>query len=297
MLSMDVYEEVVRVRKHGGRAALATIVRRLGSTPRKDHAKMLIHEDGSFVGTVGGGCVEAEVWEAAKRVMDSGTAALLNYELTQEDAESEGLVCGGTVEIFVEPILPDPKVVLMGAGHVGQAIAEASHRVGFQVAVLDDREAFANAERFPDAQETIVSPYESGLEQIQIGPMDFVLVVTRGHSHDQIALEQAIQTKARYVGLVGSRRKIQLLVKNLLEKGYAPEAFDRLYAPIGLAIGSETPEEIGVSVVAELIAIRKGVHQRSEKQLFIVKVLDKVKQQSLPTDPPSQNTTEEVQVG
>ncbi len=289
---MDVYEEVVRVRKQGERAALATIVRRLGSTPRKDHAKMLIHEDGSFVGTVGGGCVEAEVWEAAKRVMDSGTAALLNYELTQEDAESEGLICGGTVEIFVEPILPDPKVVLMGAGHVGQAIAEAAHRVGFQVAVLDDREAFANAERFPDAQETIVSPYESGLEQIQIGPMDFVLVVTRGHSHDQIALEQAIQTKARYVGLVGSRRKIQLLVKNLLEKGYAPEAFDRLYAPIGLAIGSETPEEIGVSVVAELIAIRKGVHQRSEKQLFIVKVLDKVEQQSLPTDPPSQNATE-----
>ncbi len=298
MLVMDVYEEVVRVRKHGGKAALATIVRRLGSTPRKDHAKMLIHEDGSFVGTVGGGCVEAEVWEEAKRVMNSGSAALLNYELTQEDAENEGLICGGTVEIFVEPILPDPKVVLMGAGHVGQAIAEAAHRVGFQVAVLDDREAFANAERFPNAQELVVGPYESGLEEIQISQTSFVLVVTRGHSHDQTALEQAIQTQARYVGLVGSRRKIQLIVKNLIEKGYAPEAFDRLYAPIGLAIGSETPEEIAVSVVAEVVAIRKGVHQRSEKQLFIVKVLDKVKQQALQeTDPPSQNPPKEVQVG
>ena len=298
MLFMDVYEEVVRVRKHGGKAALATIVRRLGSTPRKDHAKMLIHEDGSFVGTVGGGCVEAEVWEEAKRVMDSGSAALLGYELTQEDAENEGLVCGGTVEIFVEPILPDPKVVLMGAGHVGQAIAEAAHRVGFQIAVLDDREAFANSERFPHAQETVVGPYESGLEQIQIGPTAFVLVVTRGHSHDQTALEQAIQTKAQYVGLVGSRRKIQLIVKNLLQKGHAPDAFDQLYAPIGLEIGSETPEEIAVSVVAELIAIRKGVHQRSDKQLFIVKVLDKAKQQALQeTDQPSQNLPKEVQVG
>lgn len=291
---MDVYEEVVRVRKQGAKAALATIVRRFGSTPRKDHAKMLIHEDGSFVGTVGGGCVEAEIWEEAKRVMNNGSATLLSYELTQDDAENEGLICGGKVEIFVEPILPDPKVVLMGAGHVGQAIAEAAHRVGFQVAVLDDREAFANSERFPHAQETVVGPYTSGLEQIQIGPTSFVLVVTRGHSHDQTALEQAIQTQAQYVGLVGSRRKIQLIVKNLLEKGHTPDAFDRLYAPIGLEIGSETPEEIAVSVLAELIAIRKGVHQRSEKQLFIVKVLDKAKQQALQAD---QGETKEVHVG
>ena len=282
---MDVYEEAVRVRQQGGRAALATIVRRLGSTPRKDHAKMLIHEDGSFVGTVGGGCVEAEVWEAAKRVIDTGSATLLSYQLTQDDAENEGLICGGTVEIFVEPILPDPKVVVMGAGHVGQAIAESAHRVGFQVAVLDDRASFANSERFPDAQEIVVSPYESGLGQISISPTSFVLVVTRGHSHDQTALEQAIQTQAQYVGLVGSRRKIQLIVQNLLEKGYAPETFNRLYAPIGLPIGSETPEEIAVSVVAELIAIRKGSHKRSEKQGFIIKVLEKAKQKTVKDSP------------
>ena len=282
---MDVYEEAVRVRQQGGRAALATIVRRLGSTPRKDHAKMLIHEDGSFVGTVGGGCVEAEVWEAAKRVIDTGSATLLSYQLTQDDAENEGLICGGTVEIFVEPILPDPKVVVMGAGHVGQAIAESAHRVGFQVAVLDDRASFANSERFPDAQEIVVSPYESGLGQISISPTSFVLVVTRGHSHDQTALEQAIQTQAQYVGLVGSRRKIQLIVQNLLEKGYAPETFNRLYAPIGLPIGSETPEEIAVSVVAELIAIRKGSHARSEKQGFIIKVLEKAKQKTVKDSP------------
>ena len=276
---MDIYSEIVRVRKEGRKAALATIVRRLGSTPRKDHAKMLVYDDGSFIGSVGGGCTEAEVWQEAKRVIEGGQAAYLKYELTEEDAENEGLVCGGTVEIFVEPILSEPKVILMGAGHVAQAIAQVADLVGFQVAVTDDRESFASAERFPQSQEIVAAPLEEGLKQIAVTDNSFLLVVTRGHRHDQIALEQAIQTRARYVGLIGSRRKIQLIVENLLQKGYGPETFDRLYAPIGLEIGSETPEEIAVSVIAELIAILKGVHQRHEKQLFVRKVIEKAQSQ------------------
>ena len=272
---MDLYQEIARLRSEGRRAALATIVRRLGSTPRKDHAKMLVYEDGSTLGSVGGGCTEAEVWQESRRVIESGRASMVKYELTETDAENEGLVCGGTVEIFVEPILPEPRVILMGAGHVAQAIAEAAHRVGFQVAVTDDRESYASADRFPHAEEIEVTPFERSLEEIRVTENSYILVVTRGHRFDQMALEKAIQTPARYVGLVGSRRKIQLIVENLLEKGHPAEAFHKVYSPIGLDIGSETPEEIAISVLAELIALQKGVHQRSEKQKFLLKVLEK----------------------
>ncbi len=266
---MDVYQEIVRIRERGESAALATIVRRLGSTPRKDAAKMLIREDGTTLGSVGGGCVEAQVWQAACQVIRSGKAQLVRYELTEEDAENEGLVCGGTVEIFVEPIVPDPRLVILGAGHLGQAICRLAASVGFRVTVIDDRETFANPERFPDAERILVRPMEKALDGMEIGPATYLLIVTRGHRFDQIATEQAVQTGACYVGLVGSRRKIKLIVESLLEKGHPPERFESLYAPIGIPIGSETPEEIAVSVVAELIAVRKGVHQRSPKQEFI----------------------------
>ncbi len=270
----DIYSEIVRLRAQGRRSALATIIRRVGSAPRKDHAKMLVRDDGSALGSVGGGCVEAEVWQLAKKVIESGRASTLQYRLTDEDAQEEGLVCGGTVEVFVEPVLPDPRVIILGAGHVGQAVARAAGQVGFRVHVIDDREAFASRERFPEAEAVVVQPFERGLSDHGVTPDHFVLIVTRGHRHDRIALESAIQTPARYIGLVGSRRKIQLLVGQLLEQGYPTEAFRNLYAPIGLEIGSETPEEIAVSVTAELIAIRKGVHQRSEKQRFIMKSLE-----------------------
>ena len=270
---MDIFEQIVRLRDQGSKGALITIIRRLGSTPRKDHAKMLIYEDGSTLGSIGGGCTEAEVWQVARKVMDSGRGELLKFELTEEDAENEGLVCGGTVEIFVEPILPEAKLIIMGAGHVGQAVAEAAQTVGFQIAVLDDRQTFANRERFPTAQEIIVDPFAKSLEQTTVTENSFILIVTRGHGHDQIALEKAICSNARYVGLLGSRRKIQIIVENLLKKGCSREAFAKLYAPIGIEIGSETPEEIAVSVLAELIAIRKGVHQRNKKQLFITKLI------------------------
>ena len=277
--SVDIYEEIVKLRRQGQRAAVATIVRRLGSTPRKDNAKMLIREDGSSVGSVGGGCTEAEVWRESKRVIETAQAKLMKFELTQEDAEEDGLICGGTVEVFVEPILPDPKVILMGAGHLGQSIAAAAHRVGFKVSVLDDRAAFANRERFPDADEIVAASFDTSLDRVSATDDSFILIVTRGHNHDQLALSKALATGARYVGLVGSRRKIQIIVRNLMEQGLPPQAFANLYAPIGIEIGSETPEEIAISVVAELLAIRKGVHQRSPKQLFVMKLLEEATSQ------------------
>lgn len=269
----DIYSEIVKLRAQGRRSALATIIRRVGSAPRKDHAKMLVRDDGSALGSVGGGCVEAEVWQLAKKVMESGRASTFQYQLTDEDAQDEGLVCGGTVEVFVEPVLPEPRLIILGAGHLGQAVARAASPVGFRVHVIDDREAFASRERFPEAELVAVQPFEQGLSELEVTSDHFILIVTRGHRHDRIALESAIQTPARYIGLVGSRRKILILVRKLLEQGYRTEAFQNLYAPIGLEIGSETPEEIAVSVAAELIAIRKGVHQRSEKQRFIMESL------------------------
>lgn len=269
----DLYEEIVRLRSEGRSAALATIVRRVGSAPRKDNAKMLIVADGVSFGSVGGGCVEAAVWETAQKVMETRRAQLVKYELNEQDAEGEGLICGGTVEIFVEPVLPDPKLALLGAGHLGKAIADIAASVGFQVSVVDDRASFAAPERFPGA-EVICQPFESSLDQLGLNAESYVLVITRGHRHDQIALERALGTCARYVGLVGSRRKIAILVKDLLEKGYPRATFDRLYAPIGLDIGSETPEEIAVAVVAELIAVQKGLHSRSAKQQYIMKLVE-----------------------
>ncbi len=270
----DLYEEIVQLRRQGRRAALATIVRRVGSAPRKDNAKMLVREDGSTLGSVGGGCVEAEVWEAARRVLDKRRSELVRYQLTDDDARREGLVCGGSVEVFVEPILPEKRLLILGAGHVGRALAEAARPLGFHVSVVDDRDTFANRERFPDADQIRVQSFEEPLDGLGVNAETFLLIVTRGHSHDQTALERAIQTPARYVGLVGSRRKIRMLVGNLLEAGTPVEAFHNLYAPIGLDIGSETPEEIAVAVMAELIALQKGTHQRSAKQQFIRRVLD-----------------------
>ncbi|RPI29214.1 MAG: xanthine dehydrogenase [Acidobacteria bacterium] len=277
-MSVDIYERIVELRRAGHRAALATIVRRIGSTPRKDNAKMLILDDGSSVGSVGGGCVEAAVWEAAQTVMAERRAQMVRYELNDDDAENEGLVCGGTVEVFVEPLSPDPRLIILGAGHLGRSISDVVQPLGFQVTVVDDRSRFASPERFPGA-DVVCQPFETDLAGFNVNSDTFVLIVTRGHRHDQIALERAIQTPARYVGMVGSRRKISLTVTSLLEKGLSPDLFKKLYAPIGLDIGSETPEEIAISVAAELIALQKGTHKRSEKQEFVMRL---VKQEANP---------------
>ena len=265
----DLFEEIVRLRRLGEPAALATIIRRTGSTPRKDAAKMLIRQDGTSIGSIGGGCVEAQVWQTASEVMKTSRAQVLGYQMTDDDLEEDGLVCGGHVEIFVEPIMARSQLVVLGAGHVGQAIARIAAKVDFRVSVIDDRESFVSEKRFPTAERRMARPYDQSLDDLNLPADSFILVVTRGHRHDQQALETALQQQVPYTGLIGSRRKIKLLVDHLLEKGYPPEHFRNFYAPIGLEIGSETPDEIAVSVAAELIAVRKGEHRRSPKQQFI----------------------------
>lgn len=347
----DLYLEIVKALEKKEGVALATIVERVGSAPRAAGAKYLVKADGTSYGSVGGGCVEAEVWQGAQEVIEKGKGGVLRFKLTAEQLAEGGLICGGNIDIFVEPlreeflgiyqeiarmkqkggaailatlisvddafpgeggvkmlirpsgektgslfvgegiegivlkegesvlkekkpkattlrfadrsveillepVYSEPTVYLFGAGHVSQQVAPLAKRVQFKVVVIDDRETFANRERFPEADEVIVSEFETCFEALPVDDASYIVIVTRGHLYDGMVLEQAIGTKARYIGMIGSKKKIHALYRNLIEKGIPKETLNRVYAPIGIDINSETPEEIAVSIVAELIKVR-----------------------------------------
>lgn len=256
-MAEDIYEQIVELRRQGLRAALATIVARKGSTPRKDSAKMLIYEDGRCYGTIGGGCAEAEVRREALAVMRGGRPRLLQFDLTGDDAEDGGLICGGSMEVYVEPIQPDPVLVIFGAGHVGRCVADIAKGLGFFVIIADDRIKYANREHFPHADRLLVDSWENVFSQIKVNDSTYLLIVTRGHQYDLACLRFALGTPARYVGLLGSHRKIKLFYETLESEGVNPALFERVHAPVGIAIGAETPEEIAVSIAAQLISLRK----------------------------------------
>jgi xanthine dehydrogenase accessory factor len=263
---MDLFEEIVRMRRAGTRGALATIVHTNGSIPSYESSRMLVREDGSIAGTIGGGCVEADVWAAAKEVMQKEIPRKMVFTLNHEATYDSGLICGGTLEIFVEPILPQPAVYLFGGGHVSIAVANAASAVGFAISVVDDRETFANAQRFPMAQ-SIHTNFAEAFENIQPNASTYLIIVTRGHKADMRVLAWAVRTGARYVGMIGSKRKVLAVYKALENEGYRPEELARVYAPMGLDIGALSPEEIAVSVVAELIAIRRNAASAAHKKL------------------------------
>lgn len=263
---MDLFEEIVRMRRAGLRGALATIVHTNGSIPSYESSRMLVREDGSLVGTVGGGCVEADVWAAAKEVMQNESPRKLVFNLNNEASYDNGLICGGTVEIFVEPILPQPIVYLFGGGHVSMALAKVAHAAAFGIGIVDDREAFANKQRFPMAQE-ILTNYDEAFAKLQPNASTYLVIVTRGHKDDMRVLAWAARTQARYVGMIGSRRKVLSVYKALENEGYRPEEFARVFAPMGLEIGALSPEEIAISIVAELIAVRRNAEFASHKKV------------------------------
>ena len=263
---MDLFEEIVRMRRAGRRGALATIVHTNGSIPSYESSRMLVRDDGSIAGTIGGGCVEAEVWAAAKEVMHKEAPRKMVFNLNNEASYDNGLICGGTLEVFVEPILPQPILYLFGGGHVSMAVAKAASGAGFGICVVDDREAFANSERFPMAQE-IYTTYEDAFEKIHPSVASYLIIVTRGHKEDMRVLGWAVRTSARYVGMIGSKRKVLSVYKALENDGYRPEEFQRVFAPMGLEIGALAPEEIAISIVAELIAIRRNAESAAHKKL------------------------------
>ena len=258
---MDLYEEIVRLRKAGRRGAVATIVNVRGSIPSFKTAKMLVRDDGSIFGTIGGGCVEAEVWQAAREVMESERPRTLSFDLNNDPKYDTGLVCGGTLEIFVEPILPPAELYIFGAGHVAASLYKVARMVGFDVTIVDDRETYANRERFPEAQQVIAEDFDKAMAQIAPSESSYIVIVTRGHRDDMRVLRWAVQTPARYVGMIGSKRKTIGIFNELQKEGLPAQLFDRVHAPVGLDIGAITPDEIAVSITAELIAKRRNVER------------------------------------
>lgn len=344
---MNLFVAIDRLLAAGESLVLARIVRQLGSAPRSVGTGMAVRPDGSLVGTIGGGRLEYEVLQRAAEVRANGRTALMRFQLTGKDAAESEMLCGGVVEVFLEPLdaadprlrdvyrkaaaaaeggrravlatvvaagspsvarallrpdgtlaageLPpeaagacapaivlgvrrgtllephadgsgpivylepvagEPVLYLFGAGHVSISVAALAHRVGFRVWVIDDRPEFANRERFPDAERIRVTAIDQAFREIDVTPNAYIVIVTRGHVHDHQALGEALKTQPAYIGMIGSRRKRDIIFRALREAGVPDELLDRVHSPIGIDIGAETPEEIAVSIVAELIAVR-----------------------------------------
>ncbi len=252
---MQIYEEVLRLKRLGRSSAIATIVECRGSSPQKQGAKMLVRDDGSILGTLGGGCLESDVRQAALMAIRDGNPATLPFELTEREG---GLVCGGTVLVYIEPVLLEPHLVILGAGHVGKALTKLARFSGYRVTVVDDRQEYANRENIPDATDLAVRDFEKAFDEMDIEQQTFIVVATRGHNHDLDAVKAALRTRADYVGLLGSRRKKGLLCNALRESGFSKTDIDRVIIPVGLDIGSRTPEEISVSIMAQIIERRNA---------------------------------------
>jgi xanthine dehydrogenase accessory factor len=254
---MDIFEEIRRLKEAGKRGALATIVNVRGSIPSVMAAKMLVREDGSIVGTVGGGCVESDVRKGAMEVMRDEKPRNFNFNLDQQPDDDTGLVCGGSLQVFIEPVIPLPRLYIFGAGHVGFNVHKVATLAGFETVVVDDRDLYANRERFPDAHEIYSGEMSETMAGLTPSDSSYIVIVTRGHRHDLNVLRWAIETPAHYIGMIGSGRKVVGVYQQLEAEGVSPENLKRVFAPIGLDIAAVTPEEIAVSIVAELIAIRR----------------------------------------
>jgi xanthine dehydrogenase accessory factor len=296
---LNLLPQIIARVRHGEAVALCTVVRARGSTPQDAGAAMLVTADGKTLGTLGGGCVEAEVRVRAQQLMAESKNQLFTFRLDHDYGWDDGLVCGGTMDIAVQvirssqelapledllqkltagheaswvievtdeaskparyevPMVPTPTLVIAGAGHVGQALAEMGARLDFRVTVIDDRADYANASRLGGAN-CIVGEIEQELARFPIDRHTYIVIVTRGHKHDGRALLAVVNSPARYVGLIGSKRKVLTIFEDLQKQGVSREALSKIHAPIGLEIGAATPMEIAVSIMAELIAVRRG---------------------------------------
>ncbi len=255
----DIYQEIVRIRAEGEEAALVTILSATGSTPREEGAKMLVKVDGSIIGSIGGGSVEAQVIKEAIKVIGQGKPKQLHTSLNAKEVEEEErMLCGGELEVFIEPILTPPTLYIFGGGHISLALAGMGKLLGFKIAVTDDRAEFANADRFPEADTILAEDFSGAFPKLKIDKSSYIVIVTRNHQYDDTVLEWAVGTKAKYIGMIGSKTKNKAIFSHLLTKGIAKEQLDRVHAPIGLEINAQTPEEIAVSILAEIVKVRRS---------------------------------------
>jgi len=257
-MNREVFAAVADALERGEPAALVTIVSTTGSTPQRVGAKMLVFGDGRIVGTIGGGCYENDAFGKAREAIASRAPQLVHYELSDDFAQETGLICGGQMDVYIEPIEPSPELYIIGGGHVGFHLARVAHEVGFRVHVIDDREKFANAERFPTAAEVIVDDIPSWIGRVSLPSHAYAVIVTRGHTNDLEALRALAPRELRYLGLIGSRAKVARIYDALAADRMPADTLKRVHAPIGLDIGAVTPQEIAVSILAELIAVKHG---------------------------------------
>jgi len=250
----DIYAELARLSAAGEEAALATVISASGSTPREEGAKMLVRPDGSIMGTIGGGAMEKAVIKEALEVMRRGKARKMEHRLS---AGGElGMICGGDTEIFIEPITAAPPLFVFGGGHIAVPLVKMAGLAGFKITVVDERPDFASAERFPDAAGVLALDIPSAYARLNVDKGSYIVIVTHGHKGDEAALEGALKTPARYIGMIGSKEKNKAVFAHLLAKGFTQDDLARAHAPIGLRIKAQTPEEIAVSILAEMIAVR-----------------------------------------
>jgi xanthine dehydrogenase accessory factor len=251
---MTLYQAIVEIEKNNQTGALCTIIRSQGSTPRHATSKMLVYPDGCIIGTVGGGEVENRVIKEALKAIEDRSPRLLSYNMSNPERGDPG-VCGGQVEIYVEPMIPKPVLVVVGVGHVGKAVAHLAKWLGFLVAVTDDRPDFCNPQAVPEADLFFPIPLEELTSQLKITPWTYVVLTTRGIDVDIQGLPSILNSNAAYIGVIGSKRRWATTSKKLEEKGVSSELIQRVHSPIGLEIHAETPEEIAVSIMAEIIEL------------------------------------------
>jgi len=250
-----IYQAILEARRDGRPAALATVIRAQGSVPRHATSKMLVFPDGRILGTVGGGELESQAIEASRDAIRNGQARLERYSLAGPRDDAVG-VCGGEIEVFIEPILPPPTVLVLGCGHVGVAVAHLAKWLGFRVVVSDDREELCTPEHIPHADLYLPGEVSAVLSHTPIDSQTYVVAVMRGYPFDVAAVPILLETATPYIGVIGSRRRWATTIKELTALGIEKEALKRVHSPVGLHLGAETPEEIAVSIVAEIIMLR-----------------------------------------
>jgi xanthine dehydrogenase accessory factor len=254
LLELELYEEMVRLTRHSEPFVLSTVVSHVGSSPRKSGAKMLVRNDGSSLGTVGGGRIEKETIEAARAALSDGEPRTLEFTLTEE----HGYACGGNMSVFVDPHGRRTMLVMFGAGHVGRAVTSLAHGCGFRVIVVDERPDCAVPDLLPHADEIICAPPGDAIGRLSLDRGCFAVIATPGHLHDFDAVRGCLASEVGFIGLLGSRRKRETLLQTLETEGFDASQRARVVTPVGLDIGAQTPEEIAVSIIGQLIAIRAG---------------------------------------
>lgn len=257
-----IYEKVADIKAAGETVAFCVIVSASGSTPRGPGSKMLVYPDGGFEGTVGGGELEQRVIEAAVQSIKDGKPQMISYQMSDPERGDPG-VCGGQLEVYVEPILPQPTVIVIGAGHVGREVAELAHWLDFRVIISDDREELLEGDLFEAYDLVHHGTISELIEQIRIHPQTYMILTTRNVEVDVAGLPAILASKAAYIGVIGSRRRWATTVKELKALGVSEDQLDEVYSPVGLELEAETPKEIAVSIMAQVIMVRNGGHGRS----------------------------------